>query len=218
MIFSSKRTGVFQLFEQPLAGGPAVRLRTTLATEFQADPSPDGKRIAFLSYKSGPECLWIMDRGTKEATILVCHKENSILGNPHWSPDGGRIVFSSNVFLGHQIYIVELATKTETRLSGLLSGGCEPRFSPDGHHVVHVSRGHHLPRSWLVEHDLLNGSVRTLVDWPALNYDPVYAPDGSEIAFTSTLGGEWAVYRKTLRDGRSFKVSSGARNPDYAPK
>jgi Tol biopolymer transport system component len=220
VIFSSSRTGTFQLFEVPLEGGVPRRLRETHAKEFQADPSPDGRRLAFLSYKTGPECLFVMDRATGRAQPLVCHKEGSVLGNPHWSPDGTRIVFSSNVFMGHQIYIVDLATGVQTRLSGMLSGGCEPRFSPDGRHVVHVSRGHHLPRSWLVEHDLDSGQARVLVGWPALNYDPVYAPDGSEIAFASNVGGDFAIYRQRLSDGRSWRVSEPgwSRDPDYAPR
>jgi Tol biopolymer transport system component len=217
IVFSSKRTGIFQLFEVPVSGGAARRLRSTHETEFQADVSPDGKTFAFLSYKSGRECLWIEDRATEKARMLVCHNEGSVLGNPHFSPDGGRIVFSSNVFVGHQIYIVDVQTGVQTRLSGLLSGGCEPRFSPDGQHVVHVTRGHHLPRSWIVEHDLLSGAVRTLVDWNALNYDPVYAPDGSEIAFASNRDGDWGVYRQSLKDGRVVKVASSAKDPDYAP-
>jgi TolB protein len=209
VIFSSSRTGNFQLFEVALAGGVPKRLRSTRAKEFQADPSPDGSRLAFLSYKSGPECLWIMDRASGEAKILLCHNAGSVLGNPHWSPDGRRIVFSSNVFMGHQIYIVDVASGVQTRLSGMLSGGCEPRFSPDGRHIVHVTRGHHLPRSWLVEHDLDTGKVKTLVDWNALNYDPVYAPDGSEIAFASNIGGEFAIYRERLADSRFWRVSPG---------
>jgi TolB protein len=218
VVFSSKRTRVFQLFEVGILGGETRRLRYTNETEFQADVSPDGKSLAFLSYKSGRECLWLEDLLTGKARTLVCHNPGSVLGNPQWSPDGGRIVFSSNVFLGHQIYVVDVATGVQTRISALLSGGCEPHFSPDGQHVVHVTRGHHLPRSWIVEHDLGTGRVRTLVDWDALNYDPVYAPDASELAFASNRDGVWAVYRLSLKDGRVVKVADNARDPDYAPR
>ena len=44
------------------------------------------------------------------------------------------------------------------------------------------------------------------MDWPALNYDPAYSPDGSELAFASNITGEYAVYRQRLSDGQAWRV------------
>ena len=98
-----------------------------------------------------------MERASGEARRLVRHGKNSILGNPDWSPDGRRIVFSSNWRIGHQIYLLDAEGTEEARLSPILGGGCEPRFSPDGRKVVYVSRGHHGDKSRLVEHDIASG-------------------------------------------------------------
>ena len=152
---------------------------------------------------------------------LVRHGSDTIFGNPHWSPDGRFITYSSNWRIGHQIYVVEVATGKERRISGLTGGGCEPRFSRDGRKVVYVSRGHMRPTSRLVEHDLATGEERALVSWPALNYDPVYSPDGTELAFASNITGEYAVYRQRLSDGQAWRVTFGpgpARYPDYRPR
>ena len=220
VVFSSERSGNWQLWEVPGEGGSPRRLRTNAAREFQSDPSPDGRQIAFLSNLEGPEYLFVMDRGTGATRRLVRHGDQSILGNPHWSPDGRLITFSSNWRLGHQIYVVDAATGEERRISGLTSGGCEPRFSRDGRKVVYVSRGHLRPTSRLVEHDLEHGDEKALVSWPALNYDPVYSPDGSELAFASNITGDWVIYRQRLADGRAWRVTFGpgaARAPDYRP-
>ncbi len=83
-----------------------------------------------------------------------------------------------------------------------------------------MSRGHLRPTSRLVEHDLATGEERDLVSWPALNYDPVYSPDGTELAFASNITGEYAVYRQRLADGQAWRVTFGpgdARSPDYRP-
>jgi Tol biopolymer transport system component len=75
--------------------------------------------------------------------------------------------------------------------------------------------------SRLVEHDLASEKERALVDWPALNYDPVYSPDGSELAFASNITGDWVVYRQRIADGKSWRVTHGAgpaRYPDYRPQ
>jgi Tol biopolymer transport system component len=220
IFFTSQRTGNYQIYEVPAQGGEARRLRENSFTEYQVDPSPDGKHLAFLSNQEGAEHLWLMDLPAGPARVLVRHGRRSILGNPSWSSDGTRLVYSSDWQVGHQIYLFDLGRGAEQRLSGFRRGGCEPRFHPDGQRVVYVSRGHLSEQSRLVEHDLRSGTEKVLVDWPALNYDPAYAPDGSELAFASNITGEYAIYRIRLADGKSWRVTFGAgpaRYPDYRP-
>jgi Tol biopolymer transport system component len=220
IVFTSNRTGNPQLWEVPAAGGPAPRRRATPAPPHQADPTPPGRQLAFLSNLGGPERLLVQDLRTGAVRELVRHGNNPIMGNPNWSPDGRFITFSSNWRMGHQIYVVEVATGKYRRISGVTTGGCEPRFSRDGKKVVYVSRGHLRPTSRLVEHDLATGDERPLVAWPALNYDPVYSPDGTELAFASNITGEYAIYRQRLSDGQAWRVTFGhgdARGPDYRP-
>jgi len=218
---SSRRTGNRpQLWAIDEDGSHLRRLRTNEATEYQADVSPDGSQLAFLSNLDGPERLLTQDLRTGAARELVRHGEHTIFGNPHWSPDGRQITFSSNHRVGHQIYVVDVASGQQRRISPLTSGGCEPRFSRDGKRVVYVSRGHMRPTSRLVAHDLATDEETTLVDWPALNYDPVYSPDGSELAFASNIAGNYALYRQRLADGKAWRLTFGpgdARNPDYRP-
>ena len=160
IVFTSDRTGKPQLWTIDEDGTNLRRLRANAATEYQADVSPDGTQLAFLSNLDGPERLLIQDLAKGSVRELVRHGEKTIFGNPHWSPDGRQITFSSNHRIGHQIYVVDVATGVERRLSGLGSGGCEPRFSRDGKKVVFVSRGHLRPTSRLVAHDLATGSRR----------------------------------------------------------
>jgi Tol biopolymer transport system component len=220
IIFTSNRTGTPQIWEVPAGGGREHRVRSNAATEYQSDPSPDGTQLAFLSNLDGPERLMLQDLRTGAVRELVRHGDHPIMGNPNWSPDGRLITFSSNWRMGHQIYVVEVATGSYRRISGVTTGGCEPRFSRDSKKVVYVSRGHLRPTSRLVEHDLATDEEKPLVSWPALNYDPVYSPDGTELAFASNITGEYAIYSQRLSDGRAWRVSVGhgdARNPDYKP-
>jgi TolB protein len=218
--FTSERSGNWQIYRVRAEGGEPERVRSNPHREWQVEPSPDGRSIAFLSNQAGPEYLYTMDLATRKERVLARHGNSSILGNPSWSPAADRLVFSSNWRIGHQIYLFDLGRNAERRLTQFRAGGCEPRFHPDGRHVMHVSRGHLSDKSRLVEKDLETDAQRVLVDWPALNYTPAYAPDASEIAFTSNITGDWAIYRQRLSDGKSWRVTHGtgpARAPDYHP-
>jgi Tol biopolymer transport system component len=219
VLFTSDRTGNYQIWEVPAAGGAARRVRANRHTEWQVDQAPDGRKLAFLSNQEGPEYLFVLDESGRERAVAR-HGKGSILGNPDWDAASRRIVFSSNWRIGHQIYVVDAASGEETRLSAFSAGGCEPRWRPDGQRVVYVKRGHLADKSRLVEHDPATGAEKVLVDWPALNYDPAYSPDGSELAFASNITGEYAVYRQRLSDGKSWRLTYGsgdARYPDYDP-
>lgn len=220
VLFSSNRSGEYQLWTASVVDRGVTRVRETSAREWQSDPGSDGRRIAYLTNADGFESLRVQgsDGVVRE---IVQRKRRVVLGNPHWSRDGERIVFSSNEKgLGHHVYVVDVRTGDVRRVSSLVSGACEPRFSPDGTRVVHVRRSHLTPeRSAIVEHEMATGHDRVLVDWPALNYDPVYSPDGTEIAFASTLPGRYALYRLRLSDRKAWRVTfaAAARHPDYQP-
>jgi Tol biopolymer transport system component len=221
IFFTSDRAGNWQVYRVAAGGGPAQRVRTNPHREWQAEPSPDGRALALLSNQDGPESLYVMDLASGAERMLVRHGRRTGLGNPSWSRDSRRLVFSTNWAKGFGIHIVEVATAEERPLTRVHPTGCEPRFHPDGRRVVYVRRGGQGDKSQLVEHDLETGRERTLVGWPALNYNPAYAPDGSEIAFTSNITGEWVVYRQRLSDGRAWRVTHGggpARGPDYRPR
>lgn len=220
VFFTSDRSGNWQIYRARLEGGPPVRVRTNQTTDWQQEQSPDGTTLAFLSKQEGPEYLFLMDLGSRRERVLVRHGNQTVMGNPSWSPDGRRLVFSSNWKLGHQIYVVDAAGGEARRITSFRAGGCEPRFHPDGRRVVYVRRGFQADKSRLVTQDLETGQETALVEWPALNYDPAFSPDGTELAFASNITGEFALYRQRFADGRSWRVTFGkgpARYPDYRP-
>jgi Tol biopolymer transport system component len=221
VIFNSNRSGEWQLWEMDADGGNQRRLRTSEDRDRESDPAPDGSSVVYLSNHGGIEGIWIQAlRGGKERR-LVQFRRRTVIGNPDWSPRGDEIVFSSNHSFGHQIYRINVETTAVERVSPATNGGCEPRFSPDGNKVVYVTRRHFKTTSQIIEHDLKTGKERLLLHWPALNYDPVYSPDASELAFASSIAGQvFSIYRQRLSDGRSWRVTFGpgaARHPDYAP-
>jgi len=63
--------------------------------------APDGKRFAFLSNKDGGSQVWVADFNGTLGAVTGVNKLTSIAteaGGELWSPDGGRILFTSDVY------------------------------------------------------------------------------------------------------------------------
>ncbi len=58
--------------------------------------SPDGKRLAFTSERSGKAQVWIIDPTGGEAWRIPT--KEAVQGDITWSPDGKKIFFTSNAF------------------------------------------------------------------------------------------------------------------------
>jgi TolB protein len=75
------------------SGGVPRRLTTSPAIETSPSYSPDGRRIAFTSDRSGAPQLYVMDLdGSNQRRISFGQGE---YGSPAWSPDGERIAFTN---------------------------------------------------------------------------------------------------------------------------
>ena len=86
-------------------------------SRYQAAPaiSPDGKRIAFQSDRSGSEEVWVADLDGSDAVQLSDFHANT--GSPSWSPDGRRIAFDSSASGETALYLVDPSTALPKRVS-----------------------------------------------------------------------------------------------------
>src|SRR5579872_2196900 len=72
--------------------GPATKLLSSTRVDYNAQYSPDGKRIVFHSTRSGASEVWVCDRDGSNARQLT-FLQAPLTGSPRWSPDGAQIVF-----------------------------------------------------------------------------------------------------------------------------
>jgi Tol biopolymer transport system component/DNA-binding winged helix-turn-helix (wHTH) protein len=69
--------------------------------------SPDGKRIAFASNRSGSHEIWVCNSDGSGAMPLTSFGGSEYTSDPRWSPDGRQILFHSNPEGHAQTYIVD---------------------------------------------------------------------------------------------------------------
>jgi Tol biopolymer transport system component len=109
---------------------PAVELIPSSRAQWDAQYSPDGKRIAFASQRSGLQGVWISsDEGTN---LVQISNPSYVSGSAQWSPDGNRIAFDS--FHGEywEIYVVDLAEQKPRKLVTNITRMTRPHWSHDG--------------------------------------------------------------------------------------
>ena len=100
--------------------------------------SPDGKRISFLSNRSGSKELWVCDRDGSNAMQLTSMRA-PIIGSPRWSPDGDRIIFDSNREGQYQLYVVGANEGVPQRVTADRADESVGRWSRDGRWIYFLS-------------------------------------------------------------------------------
>ncbi len=218
--FYSDRDGTRQIYVMD-GDGKNVR-RVTGRYPVNEDPgwSPDGARLCFWAQdgKAAPEDIFIINRdGT--GLINVTHSEKGTRRVPAWSPDGGSIAFTSDRYLSHQVYTIEVTGRNEKRLTSNPRGACRPRWSPDGHRLAYSDGGYSLRQNvdiWEMDPD--GGNKKRLTEDRAHDYDPAYAPDGKKIIFASNRTGRYELYvmdRDGANETRLTYHGDYTRYPDW---
>jgi Tol biopolymer transport system component/DNA-binding winged helix-turn-helix (wHTH) protein len=116
----------------------AVELIRSSRAQYDAQYSPDGKRIAFTSERSGVQGVWI---GNEDGSDLVqISNPHDPSGSPQWSPDGKRITFDSRPRDRWEIYVADIAEGIPKKLVTSFSDAHGPNWSRDGKWIYFSSQ------------------------------------------------------------------------------
>jgi len=100
--------------------------------------SPDGKRIAFASNRSGSDEIWISNADGSNAVKLTSFG-GPYVSAPAWSPDGQRIAFDGRSGGIPNINVVSVTGGTPQRLRGSQNKHGTPTWSRDGKWIYFFS-------------------------------------------------------------------------------
>jgi tricorn protease len=171
------------VFTAPIEHGPTRNLtHSSGAHDKAARWSPDGRKIAFISDRSGEEELYLVDQdGSGEPERLTTNGD-MMRYPPVWSPDGKRLAFSDKA---GRLWDLEIATKRLTQVARDSSGRLgDQSWSPDSRWLA-FSMNHASGFSSIYIWRVGEAAARQVTDAMSNAYEPVFDPDGKYLFFLS---------------------------------
>jgi TolB protein len=150
--------------------------------------------------------------------------QREIVGNfpgmsfsPRFSPDGQRIIMSLQQSANSNLFVMDLRSRTTTRLTDTPAIDTSPSYSPDGSQLCFESDRGGKPQIYVMP---ANGGNAQRISFGDGSYStPVWSPRGDYIAFTKQGGGQFAIgIMKTDGSGERI-LTAGFHNegPTFAP-
>ncbi len=212
-------------------GSNLVRLTdTTGAADSEPAWSPDNGRILFsrvyfTTNNQYDSSLWLMNADGSDLHMVVA---DGFAGK--WSPDGTRIIYSSDKTGNQEIYTSNPDGTDEIQITYTDTDESYPSWSPDGTQIAFIiSSG-----LWNSDASVLTFEIyvmnadgsdwRQLTDNDALDGNPRWSPDGSQLLFASDRAdaGHFDIYVMNA-DGTNVRqvthtpAGTTAINPIWVP-
>jgi Tol biopolymer transport system component len=159
---------------------PPLEFIPSSRPQFDARYSPDGKRVAFASQRSGRLGVWISN--ADGSNLVQISDPRYMSGSPQWSPDGSKIVFDAFPGDHYAIYVADVAERKPRRLVTNVSSTIRPSWSRDGKWVYFVS---HAAGMEGVYRCPASGGDAIVLSKDAHGFDPRESFDGKTLYFVA---------------------------------
>ncbi|MEP6691861.1 MAG: amidohydrolase family protein [Gemmatimonadaceae bacterium] len=182
------------LYTLPIAGGKAARLTSGMAFDAQPRFSPDGKKIVFVSDRSGGNNLWTIALDSRD-TVQVTKGNNSEFLSPAWTPDGKYVVASKSGGLGGPaklwMYHIDGGTGAQLIKEPATRKTIGAAVEPNGRYIWFAERTGDwsynaiLPQYQLSVYDRETGTQTTMSSRYGSAFRPAISPDGKMLVYGS---------------------------------
>ena len=191
------------LYTLPITGGVATAISQGLAFDSQPRFSPDGRRVVFVSDRSGADNVWIMSLDGRD-TVQVSNRLSGAFISPTWTPDGNYVVVSRG-----QLWLYDVSGGTGTQLTRAPAGAMllGPSFGPDARYVYYAQRqggwqyNAAMPQAQLGVYDRDAGTATTISARYGSAFRPAVSPDGRWLAYASREDSQTGLRLRELVSG-----------------
>jgi Tol biopolymer transport system component/C-terminal processing protease CtpA/Prc len=188
--------------------------------------TPDGKRLYFVSDRSGNENLWVRDIGSKSPPRQLTNFTKGRVLWPSVSADGKTIVFERDFEIWRFDTESAKAAPVEITLRGAPAGPDVTRLSataqfhdmqlsPDGRKVAFASHGEIFAAS-----SKDGGTAARVSNSVANEFEPVWSRDSRKVVYVSDRDGVYHIYEYDFASAAETRLTSdpaGETSPEWSP-
>tara|TARA_R110001592_G_scaffold119252_1_gene322252 strand:+ start:786 stop:2087 length:1302 start_codon:yes stop_codon:yes gene_type:complete len=211
--FSAGATGSKEIYVADYDGANVQQVTKHNSISIKPKISPDGNKIAYLSYKDRYTFLYVFDRMTGKSVPVS--KEVGLNIAPAWSPDGNTLGMVLSKDGNNEIYLRNADGSNLRRLTRNRDVETSPVFSPDGTHIAFVSDRAGSPQVFSMD---VNGEdAKRLSFQGGSSYDPAWSPDGKYIAYVAEKKGDGLEIYIMGADGSNAQRISNSQGSNESP-
>jgi TolB protein len=171
---------------------------------------PDGKAIAFTSYREHLPRLFQVDLASKLVSRLVPGAA-PVLGGA-WSPDGSKLLVTREDAGNSDIYLLDRSGATIQRLTDHWAIDVSPAWAPDGRRFAFCSARSGSPQIYVMNID--GSGLERVSHVGSYNTSPAWSPKGDHIAYTTRTGGGFQVVVSAADGSGAETITTAGRNED----
>ena len=179
--------------------------------------SPDGRRLAYVSFEGGNSAIFVQDIATGAREKLAGFR--GINGAPAFSPDGRKLALTLSRSGSPEIYVMDLASRALTQITHQLGIDTEPTWSADGNTIYFTSDRGGRPQIYQVS--VAGGGATRVTFQGSYNASASVSYDDKKIAVAQGNGNAYriALLDRSLGSPRWDTLSPGSldESPSFAP-
>jgi eukaryotic-like serine/threonine-protein kinase len=195
VVYEGNQSGNLDIYLQSVGGQNAINLtRDSLDDDTEPAFSPDGELIAFRSSRQDGGII-VMGRTGESVRRLT-----NLGYSPAWAPDGTTIVYATDdaTVLGRmtrrELWTVTVATGEKRRIAE--ADAVQPNWSPNGLRIAYWKAfGERQGQRHIWTIPAAGGVAVPVTSDTAVNWNPVWSPDGHSLLFSSDRGGPMNLWR-----------------------
>jgi Tol biopolymer transport system component/DNA-binding winged helix-turn-helix (wHTH) protein len=188
------------LWRIPLASkGQAQIFNSSPREDVSGVYSPDGKRVAFSSNRSGAFEIWVADGDGSHQQQLTTFR-GPITGSPRWSPDGKWIAFDSRPGGHSAVFVISTEGGSPRQITEGQHDDIVPSWSHDGAFVYFCSNRSGEGQIWRIP---VGGGTPVRVTANG-GFESVESADGAWLYYSKDSGGIWRAQPNASNEEKVF--------------